>query len=102
MKGITLKFNNKHQTDFNAMKSLVDGELDDYTIKIVDKIERSRDFRIFTRKDSSKKVQLVYTKRARVGAYDTKPWGLRADSAPSVQNEMYQIESWGVRSYLCD
>jgi hypothetical protein len=102
IKGVTLKFNNKHQTDFSAMKSLVDGELDDITIKIVNQIERASDFRIFTRKDCSKKVQLVYTKRARVGAYDTQPWGFRANTAPSVPNDMYKIETWGVRSYLCD
>jgi hypothetical protein len=100
LKGVTLKYNNKGQTDFNTMKKLVDGDLDDVTIKLVNQIERSEDFRIFTRASASKKVQLVYTKRAREGAYDTKPWGLRQNSPPVVADLSYEIEDWNVRNYL--
>jgi hypothetical protein len=100
MKGVTLKHNNKHLTDFKTMKGLVDGELDDVTIQIVNRIERGNDFKIFTRADSTKKVQLVYTKRARVGPYETKPWGLRENSKPVVPDTRYVIEDWSVRSYV--
>jgi len=102
LKGITLKHNNKHLTDFNTMKRLVDGDLDAVTIKLVNKIERSKDFRIFTKQESNKKIQLVYNKRARLSdsSYQTKPWGMRQNAPEVVPDPNIFIEDWSFRSYL--
>ena len=84
MKGISLKYNNKHLTDFKTMKALVDGDLSGVAVELVNKIERGPDFRIFTRESSEKQIKLVYNKRARIGPYDT--WrGPGGDGQPADQ-----------------
>lgn len=100
MKGISLKYNNKHLTDFKTMKSLVDGDLNGVSVELVNNITRGPDFRIFTRASSEKCVRLVYNKRARLGAYDTRPWGYREDLPPVIADPNIIIEDWTVRTYV--
>lgn len=100
MKGISLKHNNKHLTDFNSMKSMVDGVKNGVSVPLVNRIERASDFRIFTRTSAEKQVKLVYNKRSRFGAYDTRPWGFRGDLAPVIPDPNIIIEDWTVRTYV--
>jgi hypothetical protein len=100
MKGITLRHNNAHLTDFKTMKNLVDGNLQHVSIKIVNNIVRSPDFKILTTASSEKKVRLVYNKRKRTGVYDTKPWGHRADFPPVVPDMSIRVEDWEERDYF--
>jgi len=101
LKGISLKYNNREKTDFATMKSLVDGDLNEVNIKLINKIDRGRDCRIFTTVSSDKKFRLVYDKRARINdSYETRPWGFRADRPPVEPDPSIIIDEWTVRDHL--
>lgn len=97
-KGISLKYNCTEETSYDTLKKLVFGELDEVVIPIKRKIERKRGFQLVTT-DSTKKLRLVYDKRALIGV-ETIPWGVKEDAPAVIPDPYIRIPSWELRDHF--
>ena len=75
VRGITLNHKNAQTVNFETLKNMVHSEGPEVvTVTDPSKISRRKDHVIFSREEV-KKYRVVYTKRRRIGAYDTEPYG---------------------------
>jgi hypothetical protein len=99
IKGITLKANNQHETSMETLKRLINGEADQVTVNLINKIQRSSGFEVFS-SDSTKKIQMVYDKRARIpNTYDTIPWGTVEGAQEVAPDPNIIIPEWEICNY---
>jgi hypothetical protein len=97
MKGITINFQNKESTSFQAIKRLVD-ENAITPVNCGHSIFKNKQFQVFTVQNAIKKLGMSYNKRARVGMYDTKPWGF-CEMAEEQPQQICRIEAWESKCY---
>lgn len=98
VKGITLRHDCKEETSMDTLVKLINGEADEVTVKIINKIQRSSGFQVFS-SDTTKKIRLVYDKRARIGQYDTQPWGTKLNATELPPDPSITIPLWEVREH---
>jgi hypothetical protein len=99
IKGITLKANNTEQTSMDTLKKLINGEADDVTVKLINKIQRSSGFEVIST-DSTKRIRMVYDKRVIIpGTYDSLPWGTKKNMPEVIPDPNIVIPEWEVRGY---
>jgi hypothetical protein len=99
-KGISIKFNCQEETSMETLEKLISGELDEVEIPVVRKIERKRGFELVTT-SSTKRLRLVYDKRARIDdGVETHPWGTKQGAPPVVPDPNIRIPSWELRDHF--
>ncbi|XP_065353932.1 uncharacterized protein LOC135948540 isoform X3 [Cloeon dipterum] len=98
-KGITLKQNNIQETSMESIEKLLNGEVDEINIQIHNKIQRSSDFQIYS-EDGTKKMRLVYDKRALISKYETIPWGTKRGAKEPIPDENIVIDDWNIRNHI--
>jgi hypothetical protein len=97
-KGISIKHCCSEETSFATLKKLITREVDEVKIGVKRKIERTKDHQLVSR-DSTKRMRLVYDKRALIGV-ETRPWGTKEGVSPVVPDPNIRIPAWELRDHF--
>lgn len=75
IKGFSLNYSNQAIMGMEPLKQLIRGEVEVMEVDLLNQIGRTSQFEIYTEKNKTKKMRLVFTKRRRVGLEKTLPFG---------------------------
>jgi hypothetical protein len=91
IKGFSLNYSNQDVMGMEPLKQLIRGEVEVIDVDLLNQIGRTSQFEIYTEKNKTKKMRLVFTKRRRVGVDKTLPFGTVDDAEekclPLVRDE---------------